>query len=170
MKKDIRDLFKEEEELKILPKKHRAEFLDKLRKNSKKKSNTFFRLGIVAVAIIALTVGFNIFYSEPVEEISPMIAQIEAVEAEYLADIETEWENFITIADDEILISRFKRRLEELDNDYQDIAVLFKNDSNNIAVVESLIENLQTRLQLLKDIQEHIKILNQNNEQHENTI
>ncbi|WP_282043053.1 hypothetical protein [Winogradskyella flava] len=170
MKKDIRDLFEEDNDLKTLPDGHRAEFLDKLQKQPKKKSNGFFWLGIAAVTIIALTVGFSIFYSEPVEEISPMIAQIEAVEAEYLADIETEWENFIAIADDEILISRFKRRLEELDNDYQDIAVLFKNDSNNIAVVESLIENLQTRLQLLKDIQEHIKILNQNNEQHENTI
>lgn len=170
MKQDIRDLFNEGEDLKTLPEKHRTEFFDKLKKQPKKKPNTFFWLSIAAVAIIAFTVGFNIFYNQPTEEVSPMLAQIEAVEAEYLEDIEQEWENFLAITDDEVLISRFRKRLSELDKDYQEVSAQFKNDSNNILVIESLIENLKTRLQILKDIQEHIKILNQNNEQYEKSI
>ncbi len=123
---------------------------------------------IAAILVIGLMIGYTIINRDPIEEISPMTAQIEAVEAKYLEDIEKEWQNFVSIADDEILIARFKKRLDELDKDYQEISAQFKNDSNNIAVVESLVENLQTRLQILKDIQEHIKILNQKNEQHEN--
>ena len=170
MKRDIRDVFKEEDELKILPDNHRAAFLEKLQKQSQKKSSLQMWLRIAAIAVVALTVGFNLFNNQPEENISPMLAQIEAVETEYLQDIEKEWQNFIAIANDEVLIVRFKKRLDALDKDYQDISTQFKNDTNNISVIEALLENLQTRLQLLKDIQAHIKILNQKTEQNENTI
>ncbi|WP_299115891.1 hypothetical protein [uncultured Winogradskyella sp.] len=171
MKRDIRDLFKEEDQLEILQENHRAEFLEKLQKQAKKKSSTFFWLSVAAIAIIALTVGFNIFYDSTTEqEVSSVVAQIEAVEAEYLEDIEQEWQNFIAIAEDEVLVTRFKKKLDELDKNYQEISVQFKNDPNNIIAIENLIDNLQTRLQILKDIQEHIKILNQNNEHYEKSI
>ncbi|WP_296314412.1 hypothetical protein [Winogradskyella sp. UBA3174] len=171
MKRDIRDLFKEEDELKSLPENYRKEFLEKLKKQSKKKVTSFSWLKIAAVLLIALTVGFSLFYNNPEEEkVSPIIAQVEAVEAEYLKNIEVEWESFVALADDEILISRFKKKLEDLDTDYQEISVKFKNESDNLVVIEALVENLQTRLQILKNIQKHIKILNQKNEQHENII
>lgn len=171
MKRDIRDLFSEEEDLKSLPENHRTEFLNKLQKQPKKKKASFPWLKIAAVLLVALTVGFSMFYTKSTtENVSPIIAQIEAVEAEYLQNIEAEWKSFIAITDDEILVKRFRNKLDDLDKDYQMISSQFKNDSNNILVIESLVENLQTRLQILKDIQKHIKILNQNNEQNENTI
>lgn len=166
MKRDIRDLFKEEDSLKKLPENHRTEFLKKLQEPDKPKQNWLRMLSLVAVFVIALTIGFNLMESKP-EQQTPIIAQIEAVEAEYLANIETEWQSFIALAKDEVLIERFRNKLNELDADYQDISLQFKNDSNNILVIEALVDNLQIRLQILKDIQEHIKILNQNNEQHE---
>ena len=171
MKQDIRDLFKEEDELKTLPKNHRTEFLEKLQKQPTKKAAPLSWLKIAAVLLIALTVGFSLFYNKPTkEEVSPIIAQIEAVEAEYLQNIETEWQSFLAIAKDEVLVERFRNKLDDLDKDYQDISIEFKDDPNNIMVIETLVDNLQTRLQILKDIQKHIKILNQNNEQYENTI
>jgi len=170
MKRDIRDLFREEETLKTLPNNHEVEFLEKLKASNKKKNKPFIWMKIAAILVIGLMIGYTIINRDPIEEISPMTAQIEAVEAKYLEDIEKEWQNFVAIADDEILITRFKKRLDELDKDYQEISTQFKNDSNNIAVVESLVENLQTRLQILKDIQEHIKILNQKNEHYESII
>jgi len=171
MKRDIRDLFKEEDNLITPPKNHRAEFLEKLQKQSKKKSISFSWLKIAAVLLIAITVGFSIFYNKSeVLKVSPIVAQIEAVEAEYLKNIETEWKSFVAIAEDDILVARFKKKLDDLDKDYQDISVQFKNDSDNILVIEALVENLQTRLRILKDIQKHIKILNQKNEQYETTI
>lgn len=170
MKQDIRNLFKAEDDLKTLPKNHRIEFLEKLEKQSKKKA-TFPWLKIAAVLLIALTIGFSLFYNKPEEvKVSPIVAQIEAIEVEYFANIKAEWESFIAITDDDILVERFKNKLEDLDKDYQEISAQFKKDSNNILVIESLIENLQTRLQILKDIQKHIKILNQNNEHYEKSI
>ena len=170
MKQDIRNLFKEEEDLKTLPDNHRAEFLDKLNKQKQSKNKRYTWIGAVAVVVVALTIGFALFTKQPTENISPFIAQVEAVEAEYLEEIKTEWQNFIALADDEVLVARFKKKLGELDNDYKIISKQFKSDANNIQVVEALVENLQTRLQILKDIQEHIKILNQKNEQYEQSI
>ena len=170
MKQDIRTLFNEEDDLKTLPENHRTEFLGKLRKQPKKKSS-FSWLKIAAVLFIALTIGFSLFTTQPEEvKVSPIVAQVEAVEAEYLANIETEWQSFIAIADDAVLIERFRKKLGELNTDYKDISLQFRDDSNNILVIEALVENLQTRLQILKDIQKHIKILNQKNEHNENTI
>jgi len=122
---------------------------------------------------MALTIGFNALEKETKPEqnqVSPIVAQVEAVEAAYLKDIETEWQSFVAIADDAILVERFRKKLKDLDADYQDISLQFKDDSNNILVIEALVENLQTRLQILKDIQKHINILNQNNEHHEKSI
>lgn len=170
MKQDIRNLFKEEDDLKSLPKNHRTEFLKKLEKQPTKKS-AFPWLKIAAVLLVALTIGFCMFYTKSTaENVSPIIAQIEAVEAEYLANIKAEWESFVAIAEDDVLVERFRNKLSDLDKDYQIISSQFKNDANNILVIESLVDNLQTRLQILKDIQKHIKILNQNNEHHEKSF
>lgn len=167
MKRDIRELFRDEvEETKLdLPKSHREEFLEKLKSNQSKPSkkynlSKYLFLKIAAVLIIALTVGYFTLEKTEIEE-NPLIAQVAQVEKEYLANIETEWQNFKAIATDSVLVKRFEKRLTDLDADYQEVSKAFKNDTNNILVVESLIDNLQTRLQLLKDIQEHIKILNQ---------
>ncbi|WP_426430945.1 hypothetical protein ACPX19_00950 [Winogradskyella sp. HB-48] len=170
MKQDIREFFKDQEDLKTPPRNHRKEFLDKLKAQNQSKKVSRKWLKVVAVVIVALTLGFTVLYKKPTEDVSPIIAQVEAVEAEYLKEIDAEWDNFIAIADDEVLVVRFRKRLDDLDKDYQLIAEQFKGDVNNIQVVEALVENLQTRLQILKDIQEHIKILNQKNEQHEKSI
>ncbi|WP_179315734.1 hypothetical protein [Winogradskyella undariae] len=174
MKQDIRNLFNEEDDLKTLPENHRIEFTEKLKKQSKPKQNPYaWIISAVAILIIALTIGFNIREMESKPELkqsSPIIAKVEAVEAEYLANIETEWQSFLAIADDAILVERFRKKLKELDTDYQEISLEFKEDANNILVIEALVENLQTRLQILKDIQKHIKILNQKNGHHEKSI
>lgn len=171
MKRDIRDLFKENEDLRYLPKQHREDFIQKLKSNSKKKKIDTFWLKIAAVIIIAITVGFSIFYTQPNEsQASKLIAQIDEVEKTYLKDIETEWQSFKKIANDEHLVMRFEKKLDELDADYQVISFQFKKDTSNIIIIEALIENLQTRLELLKNIQRHIKILNQKNEPNETTI
>jgi len=161
MKRDIRELFNIEEDIKHeLSPNHREDFLSKLNAKESPKSNKIFWLKIAAVVVIALTVGFFILEKPNVEE-NPLIAQVAQVEKEYLANIETEWKNFKAIATDSVLVERYEKRLMDLDADYQEVSKAFKSDTNNILVVELLIVNLQTRLELLKDIQEHIKILNQ---------
>jgi len=172
MKQDIRQLFNtsSEDEVHNLPDNHRDVFLNKLRVQQQPKTIMKLWLKIAAVLVVALAVTFGISEFRANDDELPMLAQIEAVEAEYLKNIATEWDNFVRLTDDEHLIARFKTKLSQLDADYQELSKAFKDDANNIFVVENLIDNLQTRLQLLKDIQRHINILNQNNEQHENTI
>ncbi|WP_179319372.1 hypothetical protein [Winogradskyella helgolandensis] len=173
MKQDIRNLFNEEDDLKTLPENHRIEFSERLKKQSQPKRSPYAWLSAAAILIIALTIGFNVMEMEAkpeLNQVSPIIAQVEAVEAAYLKDIETEWQSFIAIADDAVLVERFRKKLKDLDSDYQAISLQFKEDSNNILVIEALVDNLQTRLQILKDIQKHINILNQKNEQNESTI
>lgn len=173
MKRDIRDLFKDQQEsnLKELPDNHRAQFLELLENQSKPKRKTYAWLSAAALLLLALTIGFSYLntISED-EQLAPILAQIETIEAEYLADIESEWQSFIAIAEDDVLIERFRKKLKELDTDYKEISIQFKTETNNIMVIEALVDNLQTRLQILKDIQTHIKILNQNNEHHETSI
>ena len=178
MQKDIRNLFKDDDDsFKKLPKSHRTEFLEKL-KASKTASTKRFNYNIIyktaAMLAIFFVIGFVVFNqfskeSNYVVEESAIELQIKDIEQQYLASIEIEWQSFLSITKDEYLIKRFEKRLNDLDKDYQEISVEFKKDTNNISVIEALVENLQTRLQLLKDIQEHIKILNQENK-HETTI
>lgn len=172
MKRDIRNLFKQEDQLKELPKNHRKEFLEKLKEQQPKKSNPHYFIRIVAILIIGISVGVTILYQKPKNQDKlPIVAQVEAIETSYLKEINNEWKNFLLIAKDEHLIERFRKKLAELNKDYQELSAQFKNDSNNILVVEALLENLQNRLQILKDIQSHIKLLNQKkSEQYENTI
>ncbi len=176
MKQDIRDLFNEEEVINNnLPKNHRIEFYDKLKASREKnkpklKLNYVFRVAAIVVLFIGLTfliLNKTDHDSNQVANESVIETQINAIEKQYLTDINEEWENFIAIAEDETLVKRYRIKLDNLSSDYQEISKRFKTDNNNISVIEALVENLQTRLQLLKDIQEHIKLINQNNEQYE---
>ncbi len=176
MKKDIRDLFDGNEGSDLeLPKGHRQEFLEKLKKSKSRKSK---RQGYVkiyrvaAVLIVFLSIGmvvFNPFYKDESEVVSksPIELQIKNIEKGYLISIGNEWKSFLKLTKDEKLIERYERKLESLDAEYREILKVFKNDSNNISVIESLIENLKTRLKLLKNIQAHIKLLNEKREENE---
>lgn len=172
MKQDIRDLFNEDDDSKKqLPDNHRQEFYIKLKARERTPQISWMWLKIAAVFLIALTIGFLVFTNNPNDiKPAPIIAQIEAIETEYLKDIDREWENFIAIADDEDLIERFRKKLDDLNRSYSEISEQFKTDSNNIMVIEDLINNLQTRLKLLKDIQSQIKLIDQKNEHYENSI
>ncbi len=176
MKQDIRKLFDKEvtSDLKTLPEGHREAFLKKLRDRKKTKNNVYYWLKVAAVVLLLLSVGYQLLYDNQKtdeDDIELMlIAQVKATEEGYLKAIQTEWQNFIAVAKDSSLVSRFQQKLDELDADYKTISIQFEEDANNVLIVEALVNNLQTRLQILKDIQEHIKILNQNNEHYENTF
>jgi len=175
MKQDIRNLFRDTEGDAVdpsrnqLPDNHRQAFYDQLkasRPRRESKLNTGYLVKIAALIVVFVGLTFTIFKTvdsnaSQIVESPSMETQIEAIEKEYLASIDAEWQNFLAVANDERLVSRYKTKLDALDADYKEISKQFKTDANNILVIESLVENLQTRLQLLKDIQEHINVLNQ---------
>lgn len=170
MKHDIRDLFKEDEVYKHeLPETHEQEFFNKLKNsNSKhaKLSNYKYAYLIAATVLLFLTFGYFVFNDNietgtETKEEHVLVQQIEALERDYLVSINKEWESFLMLTNDENLINRYRNKLDDLDKDFQDISEQFKTNNNNILVIEALVENLKTRLELLKNIKEHVTILNQ---------
>jgi hypothetical protein len=173
MKRDIREIFKNEQ----LPKKkllsfHEDEFLGKLNKSTKKEQpKPFFQVFKIAASIVLmLSVGY--YFLNTGAEIkrdnqSTILVQVQQIEEEYLNNINEEWHGFIKVANDTVLVKKYKQKLKESEINYILITKKFKENPNSINILESLINNLQRRLQLVKDIKEHIKELNQKNTSNE---
>lgn len=179
MEHDIRNVFRDDEtHQKELPEFHREEFLEKLKEankpNHKKKRYSFF-YKVAASIVLLLSVSYLAYHQivgEDViqsEETASEIRIIE-VEQEYLQQINDEWGRFVKLTNDQKLIKRYEEKLASLDADYKELSDSFKKDRNNILLVEALVDNLKTRLELLKGIQEHIYQLNQQNRPDENTV
>ncbi|TXD53484.1 MULTISPECIES: hypothetical protein [unclassified Polaribacter] len=173
MEHNIRDLFvKNEENKKELPKNHREEFLEKLNTQTSKKKKIRFFFFLKIASSILFTICCTYFYfgtTSDVQKKSKTQAQIqmEIFEKEYLTNIDKEWNSFMKIATDTVLIKRYKKKLKESDLNYQKLVKNFKEHPNNSNVLESLIQNLQQRLELIKGIEAHIKELNQKNTSNE---
>ncbi len=169
MKRDIRELFQEEDYVNKLPENHRIEFERKLEgiKKSKKKIKVFAIIACIAVLVVSY-----IFLNQESEVIvePSILQQVQQIEKEYQKNIEKEWSNFLELTSDQQLISRYRIKLENLSNKYLELSKKLNNQPNNITVLEQLIFNLQTRLQTIRDIQEHIKSLNQKNKTYETII
>ena len=169
MKRDIRKIFNTDEfPKKKLPDFHEDEFLKKLETlNKMKKPKPTFKIWKVAVSIaLVFSVGYYLL-DVKTETDSTFITKIEQVEKEYLQNIEAEWYTFVKLTSDKKLIEKYKEKLLTLDMNYQEISKQFKEYPKNINILESLISNLQNRLQLIKDIKEHLKELNQKNTSNE---
>ena len=162
MKRDIRELFKEEEFEKKLPENHRAEFLGKLKSTSVKKKNPIKKMiGLVASVIVLISVYLFLSDNKIEEKDQQLLLHVQQIETEYLKNINTEWNNFLELTDDEKLIEKYDEKLKGLSADYKVLSSKLNEKPNDINVLEALISNLQKRLQTLKDIQEHIKSLKQ---------
>ena len=173
MEHDIRDLFDRNEEPKReLPKNHREEFLEKLNTQTSKKTKTksFFFLKIASsILLIICCVYFyldDVSYTQKIAKTQVQI-QVEMIEKEYLINTDKEWNSFIEIANDSVLVRKYREKLKESVTDYKKITQQLIENPKNTNVLESLINNLQRRLQLVKDIKEHLKELNQKNTSNE---
>jgi len=170
MKQNIRNLFKQEVlQKKKLPDSHREGFLEKLTASKKKRKRITMLYKYAAIFSILFSIGFvvtNLFSKENNATDTALEIQLREIEKTYLENIDKEWQSFIVLTKDEKLIKRYEDKLGELNEGYQEISSQYKIDKNNMIVIEALIENLKTRLQLLQDIQQHINLLNK---EHENT-
>ena len=169
MERDIRDLFKNDDTgKKKLPSSHREEFLEKLKRSSKKQKKFYNNWKVVASIVILFSVGFYFINSNETKQKTPtLLVQVKKIEKEYLININKEWENFIEVTQDSILVNKYKIKMQDFDKDYQKITKQLEKNPNNINVLEALISNLQRRLELIKNIKEHIKELNQKNTNNE---
>lgn len=172
MKQDIRNLFNKEDELTIkkLPSNHRDEFQKKL-KLVKPQKQSFLILKMAASLLILLGIGYGIYQLQPKNYSDEhTISQLANIEKQYLNHIQSEWESFLAVTNDSTLVKRYEKKLDELETDYKMLSNQLKSNPQNIFIIEDLISNLQNRLQLLQDIQNHIQILNKNRANNENTL
>ncbi|WP_442264663.1 CHASE3 domain-containing protein [Tenacibaculum sp. ZS6-P6] len=162
MKRDIRELFKEDELEKELPENHRIEFLEKLKVTNEKRKFPFKKIiGFVASLVVLISVYLFLPKNKIDEKNQQLLLHVQQIETEYLKNINTEWNNFLELTNDEKLIEKYDEKLKELSADYKVLSSKLNENPNDINVLEALISNLQKRLQTLKDIQEHIKSLKQ---------
>ena len=132
------------------------------------KSKNRFKIALSVVAIIVFTTVL-LFPKNDDSEVNKTLIQIEVAkfEKEYLKNINKEWQQFLAISNDSILIKKYEVKLKGFDTDYKKITKNLEKNPNNINVLEALINNLQRRLELIKNIKEHIKELNQKNTSNE---
>lgn len=170
MEHDIRDLFSKDDIFeKEIPKNHREDFIKKLGKHQPKKDvkKNYKVLKIVASFLLMISCVFVYKNTIASPQKSAIEIQMQAIEKDYLCSINKEWNSFKEIARDTILIKKYEEKLKESNADYQKITKQLTVFPNNINVLQSLIDNLQRRLQLIKDIKEHINELNQKNTSNE---
>jgi hypothetical protein len=169
MEHDIRDLFKNETNTKKkIPKNNREEFITKLAVLNPKKRTKKLAILKIAASILLLFSCIYLYQKENLKvEKSAFEIQVEKIEKDYINNIDKEWKGFLAIAKDTVLIQKYEVKLKESDTEYSRITKQLKKNPNNVNILESLIENLQRRLQLIKDIKEHMKELNQKNKSNE---
>jgi len=170
MKHDIRNLFDKKKLIKKeLPNSHRNDFINKLQNTAKDKtSKKKFSFYKIASVLILMIVGVSIYFTFYKNENSnSILTQVDKIEKEYIVNINKEWNQFIKITDDIALVKRYKNKLSQLKSDYTEITINLKENPDNVFVLELLISNLQQRLELIKNIKEHIKELNQNKKSNE---
>jgi len=167
MKKNIKELLNENdhsEETPTLPTGHRAEFLQKLSTTegipSELKPFHYWK-SIAAACVLFLGIGAIIYSNygknEAVE--SSLFTEMKSIEDAYLKDIASEWETFQLTANDAYLVEKYKERLENLDTSYQELKQAFLVEKNSLTTLDKMIKNLQMRLTLLQEIQQHLKRL-----------
>jgi septation ring formation regulator EzrA len=88
-----------------------------------------------------------------------LFTEMKSIEDEYLKHIASEWKTFQLTATDESLVKKYKERLENLDESYQELKQTFLVQKNSLTTLEKMIKNLQMRLTLLQEIQQHLKRL-----------
>ncbi|WP_420573624.1 hypothetical protein [Kordia sp.] len=165
--KNIKDILNENDataETPKLPQGHRADFFAKLSATEEipSKQHIFhYWKTIAAACVLFLGIGAIVYTNYPTDDVqeSSLFTEMKSIEDQYLQSIAAEWESFQLTAKDQSLVKKYKERLENLDASYQELKQDFLVQKNSLTTLEKMIKNLQMRLTLLQEIQQHLKRL-----------
>ena len=143
-----------------LPESHEDLFLNRL-VQKKRYQQRRSAMQWAAVALLFLSLGSGVFLSQP--ELEPEIVQFQRAESyltqmiqEQVVQIEK-----VKLPGSKKLIENSKRKLVQLQNDYQELYQDWDENENQPLFINALILNLRTQLQLLEDIQGQLMLIQQ---------
>ena len=150
----------ESQEVPPLPESHEDLFLKRL-VQKKRYQQRRSAMQWAAVALLFLSLGSGVFLSQP--ELEPEIVQFQRAESyltqmiqEQVVQIEK-----VKLPGSKKLIENSKRKLVQLQNDYQELYQDWNENENQPLFINALILNLRTQLQLLEDIQGQLMLIQQ---------
>ena len=150
----------ESQEVPPLPESHEDLFLKRL-VQKKRYQQRRSAMQWAAVALLFLSLGSGVFLSQP--ELEPEIVQFQRAESyltqmiqEQVVQIEK-----VKLPGSKKLIENSKRKLMQLQNDYQELYQDWNENENQPLFINALILNLRTQLQLLEDIQGQLMLIQQ---------
>lgn len=156
---------------------HQDRFLEKLNRSkgtvsiTSKKTNWWKPLSIAASIALICVLGLQMFKSEPsikeqVVEISPEVSKSEFYFASLIEEQVQELKNLKT-PETEQLVDDTLKQLNRLEVDYNELEQALVNGGDNKLILNAMINNFQTRIDLLKEVLttiESIKNLNYQND------
>ena len=177
MKVDLRDKLKKEKMMRELPKSHRTNF-EQLLQNElhlKPKSNyTFLKIAASVLLIFSLgVVGYQIFNldvsqeivltkDKPVNKINSMAdisPNLKKVEDFYLTQINYQISKITITDENRVLLEVYLSQLSVLQKEYNDLNIQLNINEVSEETIDALIENLQLRLQLLRQLKKKLEII-----------
>ncbi|MCV6629740.1 MAG: hypothetical protein OIF50_07760 [Flavobacteriaceae bacterium] len=168
--KPIRDLFQETEQ-KTPPLGHRQKMQSKLKVRPRWVSYKYQMLAACIAAIVGLFLVFTPREIPPENNFAiqdtQFLEEFEAIEHTVMLQIDAEWEQLQSQTKDTALLGVYEEKLHTLQQQYLLLETAYRQSPNDIATLESLIQNLQLRLQALKQINQQLQQLQSKNIQHE---
>lgn len=187
MKIDLRDKIKKEMKKKELPNDHRIRFQELLNKelHQKSKNNySFLRIAAAVLILISLSIaGYQYFnpnmpqniVSDKDKSVQRIISMadispdLKKAEDFYLTRINYQLAKITITDENRDLLEVYLSQLDELQKEYARLnTTLNSNKEINEITIDALIENLQLRLQLMRQLKKKLEIIkNIKSENHE---
>ena len=177
MKVDLREKLKKQKVMKTLPKDHRNRFEQLLQKElyqSSKKNYTFLKIAAAVLIIFSLGIVGNQFFnsSDPqgfvqtegvseknVKSMVDISPDLKRVEDFYLTRINYQISKITITDENKELLEVYLAELSNLKQEYDNLKMQLNNDEISEEVIDGLIENLQLRLQLLRQLKKKLEII-----------
>ncbi len=177
MKVDIRDIIKKENKMKELSNNHRDIFEKKLKRELKKDTGNKFRiLKIAASVLFLLSLGISGFKfynnmdttdqietkinsAKKINSMADISPDLKKVEDYYLTHINYQLSKIKITDENRDLLEVYLSQLSVLQKEYSDLNMQLNTNEVNEETIDVLIENLQLRLQLLRQLKKKLEII-----------
>ncbi len=177
MKVDLRDKLKEDKMRKELPRNHRADFEKLLQKELHQKTNrsfTFLKIAASVLLLLGLSfTGYHLFNSgasqgvelpndksaNKINSLGDLSPDLKKVEAYYLTQINYQLAKITITDENRELLEVYLSQLSDLQKEYNNLNTQLNINEISEETINALIENLQLRLQLLRQLKKKLEII-----------